>query len=101
MILSKNLFLNHIRLKKPNNHNAYVGLNNRSSFLGILLGVFLIVVGVLVAVATITGFISHFLPPEIASAASPYMIGVHALGVVIACFLVVFGLFICWASSRN
>jgi uncharacterized membrane protein len=66
-----------------------------------LFGVFLVVVGVIVAVLTITGFISHFLPPEIASAASPYMIGVRALGVVIACFLVVFGLFVCWASSRN
>ena len=101
MMLSVNPFLNHNRSKKPNNYSARMELNKGSSFLGMLFGIFLIVIGIIVAVVTITGFMSQFLPSGIASAASPYMMGTRALGVVIACFLVVLGPFVCWASSKN
>ena len=72
-------------------------LNNKGNSLPLMvIGVVLIVVGIAVGIVTATGYVSHFLPSEVASASYPFIIGI-----VIAVFLVALGLFFCWTSARE
>jgi hypothetical protein len=61
-----------------------------------LVGVALIVVGIVAAILTVTNYLSHFLPSEIVSASSTYIVGV-----LVSAFLIAFGLFLCWIASKN
>jgi fucose permease len=72
-------------------------LNNKgNSFLLMLFGVVLIVVGVIAAILTVTNYLSHFLPAEIVSTSYSYFIGV-----IVAAALIAFGLFVCWMASKD
>jgi ABC-type nickel/cobalt efflux system permease component RcnA len=72
-------------------------LNNKgNSLVLMLIGVALIVVGIVVAILTVTNYLSHFLPSEIVTASSTYI-----AGTLVSAFLIAFGLFLCWIASKD